>query len=293
MSNKTFDIFLNEPDLYKSIDFSSKKVFNKVLEHSCDEGAMRDVEVLAVGLKSVIDDQFLTRFPKVKYILSSTTALDHIKTSRPITVINLDPKEILSVTATAEFSLTLLLSLVRKIPFINPKIVSDRQIYRGMQLSGKTIGIVGFGRIGQHMARYASALGMTYISYDKDDSQSRLDLLLETSDIISIHLPLRPETIGFIGTKEFSRMKRKPYLINSARPQIVDKKALIAALDSDIIQGAAMDFLNYDANHHWDQDLVRFSETKLLMTPHIAGNTHESVQFTANIVIDKFVASVT
>jgi D-3-phosphoglycerate dehydrogenase / 2-oxoglutarate reductase len=282
------NIFISEPDIYESINFHSYGCFSGV--YLPNENPPYDhITAIFVGLKYVVDDEFLNKFTNLKYIVSSTTGIDHIKTTRNIQIINLDPQEILEVSATAEFSLALLLSLVRKIPFVDHNKTIDRQIYRGIQLKGKKIGILGYGRIGKKMAIYADALEMQWISFDKNDSFEKKTELLNTCDIISIHIPLLDSTIDFISHEEFKQMLNKPYIINTSRPQLINKEALIIALDSGLISGLAMDFISYEADNQWDKELKKHLGGKLLLTPHIAGNTHESIRITSEVVADKLV----
>jgi D-3-phosphoglycerate dehydrogenase / 2-oxoglutarate reductase len=283
------NIYVSEPDLYDSIEFKSYGCFSHV--YFPDEAVpYEDIEAILIGLKFVVDDLFLSKFKNLKYIVSSTTATDHIKTSRDIQVVNLDPNEILEVSATAEFSLALLLSLVRKIPFIDINQTQDRLKYRGVQLKGKKIGIIGYGRLGKKMAIYAEALEMKYMYFDKLDPIEKKIELLNSCDIISLHIPLMADTIDFISTPEFKEMHKKPYLINTSRPQLINKEALIRALDEDIISGLAMDFVSYEADNKWDLKLRQYQGKKLLLTPHIAGNTFESIRTTSKVVVSKLAA---
>lgn len=284
-------IFVTEPEIFESVDFDLYPDIEKVCVDNAN-APYSSIEAIFVGLKFVIDDAFLSRFDNVKYIVSNTTGVDHIKTSRKISIINLDPKEILEVSATAEFSLALLLSLVRKIPFIDQEKTTDRKIYRGIQLKGKSMGIFGFGRLGQKMASYADALEINWTSFDKGDSSEAKERLLNSSDIISIHMPLMEATYDFFSFNEFRQMRKKPYIINTARPQLINKEALLDAIRSDVISGLAMDFVSYDADNEWDIELQKHAGDKLLLTPHIAGNTNESISYTADVVVAKFIAAI-
>ncbi len=285
------NIYLNEPDLYAQVDFSKFSEIQKIFRPG-DVIPYEKIFAILVGLKDVIDDPFLNLFPNVKYVVSNTTGIDHIKTRRNIEIINLDSSEIKKVTATAEFSLALLLSLVRKIPLIKENNVANRQVYRGTQLSGLHLGVIGLGRLGKKMIRFANALEMKYSSFDLNNKKEDLEKLFKISDVISIHIPLNKSTVNFINIKEFDLMKKKPFIINSARPQIINKKALLHALNNDMIRGLAMDFINYDASNIWDNDLKKFRGDKLLLTPHIAGNTFESIEYTTKIVLKKFIEKI-
>lgn len=290
MTESRLDIFVNQPDVYQHVDFTRFPEIRKVYWDPRSIEDCQKITAILTGLKDIIDDEFLAPFTGVQYVGSNTTGIDHIRTSRDIQIIHLQPADIEEVSATAEFTLALLLALVRKISFINDKIPPNWTLeYRGVQLRDKKIGIFGFGRLGKKMARYAQALEMEVSGYDKHSTPEDKNNLLKTSDVITIHLPLNNGTVDFIDTKEFELMKRKPFIVNTSRPQIVNKKALIQALETKQISGAAMDFFNYDGSNHRDPELQRLCEKNVLLTPHIAGNTHESVQFTAEVVTSKLI----
>lgn len=290
MTQCKLDIFINQSDVYQHIDFRRFPEIGEVYWNSCEIKDHQNITVILTGLKDIIDDKFLAPFTNIQYIGSNTTGIDHIRTSRDIQIIHLDPSDVQEVSATAEFTLALLLALVRKIPFIDYKNLSNWTLEcRGMQFRHKKIGIFGLGRLGKKMARYAQALEMEVCSYDRHSTPEDKKDLLKTSDVITIHLPLNNGTVNFIDAGEFELMERKPFIVNTSRPQIVNKKALIKALKMGQISGAAMDFINYDGSTHWDPELQRLRGENFLLTPHMAGNTHESVQFTAEIVTNKLI----
>jgi len=288
---KVYNIYLNEPDFYERIDFFRHPEIQGVFRPG-DNIPSKKIDAVMVWLKDVIDDDYSAMLPNVNYLVSNTTGVDHIQTKRDVQIVNLDPVEIERVTATAEFSLALLLSLVRKIPFIDADNVADRKAYRGTQLSGLHLGIIGLGRLGRKMARFAEALDMEWSSFDKDSSEAERVKLFRESDLISIHIPLLENTVDFVSFEEFAMMERQPYVINSSRPQIINKPALLDALDRDLIKGLAMDFINYDASSEWDPELNKYQGDKLLLTPHIGGNTHESVAYTAEFVLSKWLSLI-
>lgn len=296
-----YNIFINELDIYSKVDFRKYQKYIKALEIRASDcltfsncTSFTNVDVLLVGLRDIIDDRFMYYFPNVRYIVSSTTGVDHIQVDKnKYKVICLDPKDIGDVSATAEFTLGLILSLVRKFPnCFNKNKIYNRSELRGIQLSDHTIGIFGCGRIGKKLVKYCEALGMEILTFDKHNSEEMKNIILEQSNIISIHLPLNEETVDFISYKEFSKMKNRPCLINTSRAQIVNKSALLHALDNDIISGVSMDFINYDYSDKYDEELSRYSTDKVLLTPHIAGNTFDSIEYTANVVVDKLFKTI-
>jgi D-3-phosphoglycerate dehydrogenase len=288
-SGLRLNIFVNEPDIYECVDFQAYDCLRVVQFARAGVVEHGNYDAVLVGLKEIIDDAFLSRFGGVQYIASNTTGVDHIRAAGSVQIIHLEPGEIERVSATAEFTLGLLLSVARKIPFVDPERVGDRLVYRGVQLRGRRLGIFGMGRLGRKMARYAEALDMSWQGYDREDGDEEKREILKSCDVITLHLPLSPETIGFIGWKEFDLMGRRPFLLNTSRPQLVEKRALVDALERSRIAGAAMDFINYDGSDVCDPCLRKYMGEKLLMTPHIAGNTYESVQYTARVVVDKLI----
>jgi (S)-sulfolactate dehydrogenase len=172
----------------------------------------------------------------------------------------------------------------------------------GREIAGKRMGLVGFGAIARDVASHARALGMEVVAYDpyvpadapvwQAQATQRLDLgdVLSSSDVISIHLPLTPETRGLIGTDAFARMKSDAVLINAARGGVMDEAALVAALKGGRLGGAAIDV--------FDEEPLRagakiFAGTpNLILTPHIAGNTVESNGRVSGLVAERVMAAL-
>lgn len=156
----------------------------------------------------------------------------------------------------------------------------NKKQYQGIEISGKTLGIIGFGRIGKELAKKASALGMKIKFYDLLDQEeydlkykySDFNELLETSDFISIHVPLNKEKGALIGKDEIAKMKDQAYLINCARGGVVDEEALINALDSNKLAGAAIDVYMNEPN----PNTRLCNHDKVSITPHIGASTKEA-----------------
>ena len=170
----------------------------------------------------------------------------------------------------------------------------------GREIAGKRMGLVGFGAIARDAARHAKALGMTVAAYDPyvpagDAWQSieklELDALLATSDVISIHLPLTPETRGLIGEAAFARMKPDAILINAARGGIMDEAALVAALKGGRLGGAALDVFEQEPLKA-DGAKLFAGTPNLILTPHIAGNTVESNGRVSGLVAERVMAAL-
>jgi glyoxylate reductase len=139
-------------------------------------------------------------------------------------------------------------------------------------LFGKTLGIIGYGRIGRTLATYASAMGMTVIPYDRGYGNEVLERVLTESDYISLHVPLTPDTYGLIGGTEIGRMKPGAVLINASRGVVVDEQAMITALQSGQLGGAVLDV--FADEPVVPEELRRMPQ--VLLSPHVAGGTHRT-----------------
>ena len=188
--------------------------------------------------------------------------------------------------AVAELAMGLMLSLLRRIPQSAERVRRERvwgeARHTGGELKGKTLGLVGFGQIGSRVTRIARAFGMKVCASDPGVSAKEIraggakpvkpDSLLAASDIISLHAPHIPATHHLINRSAIRKMKKGALLINTARGPLVDEKALLSALKSGRLGGAALDVLEGEPP---DPKSAIFDAPNLLVTPHIAGSTHE------------------
>ena len=180
--------------------------------------------------------------------------------------------------ATADLTLALILAVTRRLG------EGERMVRRGdwkgwafdqllgMQLRGRQLGIVGFGRTGKAVAQRAAAFGMTIAHTSRSAAGMPLDRLLSTSDIVSLHVPLTPETRHMIGQPELARMKRSAYLINTTRGPVVDEAALVWALKNRLISGAALDVYEREPEVH--PDLLPLEN--VVLAPHLGSATTET-----------------
>ncbi|WP_199248942.1 phosphoglycerate dehydrogenase [[Phormidium] sp. ETS-05] len=196
--------------------------------------------------------------------------------------------------AAAEHALAMMLSMSRYIPDANQSLKNgkwDRKSFVGTEVYKKTLGIVGLGKIGSHIAAAAKALGMKLIAYDPFISIERaeqlgcrlvdIDLLLQEADYITLHLPKTPETTNLIDAKALAKMKPTTRIINCARGGIIDEVALVEALKSGRIAGAALDVFN---NEPLEPDSpLREVGKELILTPHLGASTAEAQ---INVAID-------
>ncbi|MEX2541464.1 MAG: hydroxyacid dehydrogenase [Trueperaceae bacterium] len=195
-----------------------------------------------------------------------------------------------NATSVAEYVIGAMLSLARLFPETSPKVHAghwDRQAAIGFELKGRTLGIVGLGDIGSRVGRRAQALGMRLLASDPalgPESPAVRELgarlvplaeLLAEADVVSLHAPLLPSTLGMIGSETLALMKPGGYLINTARGELVDERALASVLRDGRLAGAALDVR--DPEPPGASDPLK-GLRNVLLTPHIAGVTEESLR---------------
>jgi glyoxylate reductase len=194
--------------------------------------------------------------------------------------------------ATADLTMALILSITRRLG------EGERMVRRGewkgwafdqllgMQLRGRQMGIVGFGRIGQAVAARAEAFGMTIAHSSRGGRGLSLDHLLATSDVVSLHVPLTPDTRHLIGQAQLARMKRSAYLVNTTRGPVVDEAALAWALRSHLIAGAALDVYEREPIVH--PDLLPLEN--VVLAPHLGSATTETRTAMADLAASNVIA---
>ncbi|MDD4385999.1 MAG: NAD(P)-dependent oxidoreductase, partial [Bacteroidales bacterium] len=194
--------------------------------------------------------------------------------------------------AVAELTIAMAIDLLRKITPADAvtRSLGGRAGFLGQELMGKTFGIMGLGQIGKRVAQLASAFGCRVIAWTRTHSKGdnvehvEFEQLFKQSDILSIHLPLTPQTQNLIGIKEFELMKPTAYLINTARAKIIDSHVLADALTKPLIAGAAVDI--YEKEPPIDADHPLLSVPNTLLLPHIGFATHEAIAHRSKIVLD-------
>lgn len=265
-------------------------------------------EGLFICLRNTIDEEVLRRAARLKCIVTPTTGLNHIDMDAAermgITVLSLkgETKFLEGVTATAELTWGLLLALIRKIPTAHQSVMAGnwlRDNFYGRELRGKTLGVIGYGRLGKMIAAYGKVFGMQVIAFDREPkSPAEIELtglseLLRRSDVISLHLSLNDETRGLLNQERFSEMKLGAVFMNTARGEIVDESALLAALHDGKLSGAAIDVMTDETsiNPGWLMNSALRAYARdhdnLLIMPHIGGVTIESVENTNRFMIEK------
>ncbi|MER7638000.1 hydroxyacid dehydrogenase [Streptomyces sp. NPDC126522] len=214
--------------------------------------ALSDADALIVRSGTRVDAEALDRAPRLRIVGRAGVGLDNVDTvtaaERGIAVVNAPDSNTVSV---AELTVGLILASVRHITAAARSLEAGewrRADFTGLELAGRTAGIVGYGRVGRQVARRLAAFDMRILVHDPytdtvgDDVRlTGLDELLATSDVVTLHLPKTPGTTGLIGARELSLMRSTAYLVNTARGGIVDEAALVEALREGRPAGAALD----------------------------------------------------
>jgi D-3-phosphoglycerate dehydrogenase / 2-oxoglutarate reductase len=273
--------------------------------------AVKDTDVLWVRLRHRIDAEVMAAAPGLKIIITPTTGLNHIDLNeaerRDIKVLSLQGEtEFLNdVRATAEHTMGLMLCLLRRVPSAVADVQKgdwDRDRFKGRELFGKTIGIVGYGRLGRIVGKYLKAFDVRILVNDPHIDQQPIDSgisivgledLLQESDIVSLHVNLSDRTRNFFGNQQFSRMKSGAWFVNTARGELIDEMALLDALRSGRLAGAALDVLCGEQQNVMDNHpLVAYAREhdNLFITPHMGGCTVESMEKTEVFMAKKFCA---
>lgn len=288
----------------------------KLLEHAFDvleEPSITYQELIsvipnAVGLvvttRIHIDKKLIDRASSLQWIARLGSGMETIDVeyaeSRKIRCIS-SPEG--NRNAVAEHALGMLLALMNNCArafFEIKKKQWRRSENRGTELSGKIVGIIGFGNTGSAFAELLSGFNVTVLAYDKYRSgfasgymkEASLEQVCRHAQVISIHLPLTPETTHFASYDFFNSLGQKPYFLNTSRGSVVETSALIRALDEDKISGAALDVLENEdlmnLSPRQEQEFNRLANhPNVIMTPHIAGYSYESHIGMCQVVLKK------
>jgi D-3-phosphoglycerate dehydrogenase len=259
---------------------------------------------IVVATQINIDKKILDRALHLKWIARLGSGMEHIDTtyaeSKNIRCIS-SPEG--NSNAVAEHALGLLLNLVRNINKSASEIKEMKWLRnenRGTELSGKLVGIIGYGNTGAQFARILSALGMKVLAYDKYKTgfetemikEANIEEIVNVADVVSFHLPLNNETNHFGNKDFFSSLKKQPIIINTSRGKIIDTEALIDALQQKQIRAAALDVLENEklkelSEKQHDQLVWLNAQENVLLTPHIAGYTFEAAYKMSKILLEK------
>jgi D-3-phosphoglycerate dehydrogenase len=253
---------------------------------------------LVVRSETKVTSELMDHATALRVVGRAGVGVDNIDvpaaTERGIVVMNAPDGNTIT---TAEHTIALLIALARRVPQANSSLKSghwDRKAFIGVELQGKTLGLVGMGRIGRTVAARARAFGMKIVAFDPfiAPEQARdaeieltpLDELFATADFITIHTPLTAETRGIIGSEAFARMKKGVRIINCARGGLVDEGALHDAIKSGIVAGAALDVFVQEPPAV-DHPLLLLDE--VIATPHLGASTTEAQEGVAFTVAEQ------
>jgi D-lactate dehydrogenase len=265
------------------------KVFTK---HLSDEELMakcRDAEVLCPMIYTKVTPAVIDGLPKLKLISARSTGYDNIDVAyakqKGIAVSNIPDY---GANTVAEHTIALLLSVARHIPRAHHHVKRGKfqrhRHFRGMDLAGKTFGIVGTGRIGVYTARLAKGFGMNLLAYDVIRNEAAaselgfayvpLEELLAKSDVVSIHVPLLDSTKHLINEARLAQMKKGAILLNTSRGGVVDTNAIVKGLEAGILGGVGLDVIEDEQGLTRNHPILR--HRNVVITPHIASYTHEA-----------------
>ena len=273
----------------------------EVVEQNVNDAPDLDTyDALLVRSATKVTEDVMDRMPKLKIIGRAGVGVDNIDvaaaTRRGIIVVNAPDG---NTIATAEHTFALMLAMVRKLCLANASMRRgewNRSAFMGSELYGKTLGIIGFGRIGQEVAKRARAFEMNVLAYSRSLTPERaaqvgakassLEEILATADIITVHTPVTPETKGLLGEENLKKTKPGVMIINAARGGIVDEEALKRLLDSGHLAAAALDV--YTQEPPADFQLMQMEQ--VTATPHIAASTKEAQLKVAHLVAEEVLA---
>src|SRR4051794_26358282 len=248
--------------------------------------ALAEADAVLIRSATTMDAEALTAAPRLKVVARAGIGLDNVDvpaaTARGVLVVNAPQSNILSA---AEHAIALLLSVARRIPAAHASLSAGewkRTAFTGVELAGKTVGVLGLGRIGVLVAQRLAAFGTTVLAYDPYVPAARaaqmgvtllpLSDVLSRSDVVTVHLPKTPETVGLLGKEELAGMRPGAILVNAARGGLVDEEALAEAVRSGHLGGAGVDvFASEPATSS-----PLFGLPNVVVTPHLGASTAEA-----------------
>ncbi len=262
------------------------------------------VRGLIVTTRLKIDKQIIEAAKKLQWIGRLGSGMELIDTKYAAT------KQIVCISspegnrnAVAEHAMGMLLTMMNKIIRSTTQVKEGKWIRdenRATEISGKTIGIIGYGNTGQMFAKKLSSFDVTMLAYDKYKKDFGGELIREVelnqickyADVISFHVPLSKETKAMANESFFNKLKNKPFIINTSRGNVIDTTALINALKEDKISGVALDVLENEKLEtlsllQKQQLNILLADERVLITPHIAGYSHEAFFKMSEVIVNK------
>lgn len=264
------------------------------------------------GLGIYLGEESLSEAIELRLIVSPATGTNHFDSkfllAQNIEILKLGDfkDQIQNIFATAELAWGLAIACARRLDLATESVKVgnfDRTPFLGRELSGKTLGVVGFGRLGQQVAKYGSAFGMNVVVFETDKTKhatispfrkiDSLALLMSISDVISVHIPLTDKNEKCINAEMISKIKPGAIFINTSRGELVDEFALASSLRSGQLFGVGVDVLRNESSGWFsasNSPLVSAMNDGLnvIVTPHIGGWSHDAVAITRSIMVDEF-----
>ena len=298
----TFRVLVTDKVNVAALDPLSGDGFDVIAVHDSSTAEFQDelaeASALIVRSATQVDENLLKKAAKLKAIGRAGVGVDNIDidsaTDRGIAVFNAPDG---NTIAAAELTVGLILALARHIAAADASLRSgkwDRAAFKGFELNGKTLGLVGAGRIGSEVAKRCRSFAMDVLVYDPYLTEAQVaefggslvdvETVLENADVVSVHVPLTDETRSMFNESALARMKDTAVLINASRGGVVDAAALASALTSGAIAGAALDV--YEAEPLAADSPLR-GAPNLVMTPHLGASTVEAQEKVATQVAEK------
>lgn len=274
------------------------------------QNELENSQGLVIRSRFPVNEDFLMKCPNLKFIARSGAGMENIDIEKcnklGIELFNSPEGNRNSV---GEHSLGLLLSLMNKLHSADKEVKSgiwDREGNRGLELDGRTVGLVGFGNNGQAFAKKLRGFDVNILAYDKYKSnfsdefvtESTLEEIQQNGDVISFHVPQNLETIGYFNNEFLERMEKPFFLLNVSRGKVVKSEIVVKGLKNGVILGAGLDVLDYE-NGTFENTMLEIDSIDLkfllnspqtLLTPHVAGWTEESYKKLSKVLGDKILA---
>ena len=280
-----------------------RRHFEVVEDSESDIGSViAGFDALVVRSGTTVDRDLIERAERLKVVGRAGVGVDNVDvaaaTRRGIVVANAPESTVVSA---AEHTIALMLALARRVPQAHALLAEgrwERTRFAGIELAGKTLGVVGLGRIGRQVARRALGLGMRVVAHDPYVSPDRfrelgvehagaLDDLYRDADIVTLHLPLSEETAGLVDAEAIAKMRDGVRIVNVARGGLVDESALVEAIRSGKVAGAALDVFEQEP---YSGPLLGLEE--VVLTPHLAASTTEAQDRAGVVIAEQIVAAL-
>lgn len=264
--------------------------------------AIKSYHGIAVRTKFRIDEELMAVAPNLKFVARAGAGLDNIDIAyaqqKNIALLSANEG---NCDAVGEHVVGMLLALMNNFRKADLEIrngIWDREGNRGYELKGKTVGIIGYGFMGQSLAQKLSGFGVNVIAYDKYKTgfsdgfakEVSMEEIVKQSDVLSLHIPLTAETKQMVNDEYFFHFKKPIFFLNTARGEIVNTQSVLKAIEQGKVLGAGLDVLETEkfpklAEQNWYSDLK--NNPKVLLTPHVGGWTFDSYRKISEVLADK------